>query len=101
MVASYGDCIHVTKENVKGACIVTGMRVTSAAILVVKMTKTESAEVMECTCERCEHVWFAQIVRNHGKLICLMPIACSKCKSAYWNRPRQTPVKPVRKTDRK
>ena len=51
--------------------------------------KTENAEVVECTCERCGYVWFAQLARNEkGKIAPVIPIACAHCKSAYWQRPR-------------
>lgn len=45
-------------------------------------------EVMECECERCRHVWVAHIVRIDGKLMNLEPVACARCKTRYWNRPR-------------
>ena len=32
-------------------------------------------------CERCFHVWKA---RNTS-----IPIVCAKCKSPYWNKPKQ------------
>lgn len=44
----------------------------------------QNVEVLECTCERCGHVWFAQLARNEkGKIAPVVPIACSNCKSAY------------------
>lgn len=33
-------------------------------------------------CERCGHEW---LPRQRGKL----PVACPKCKSPYWDRPRK------------
>jgi DNA-directed RNA polymerase subunit RPC12/RpoP len=35
-------------------------------------------------CERCGHVW---IPRDREKR--KRPIACAKCKSAYWDTPRK------------
>jgi hypothetical protein len=35
-------------------------------------------------CERCSHVWFP---RKYGEED---PVICPKCKSPYWNRPRET-----------
>ncbi len=35
--------------------------------------------VLECTCERCGHVWVAE---NKP------PQACSKCRSTLWDKPR-------------
>ena len=32
-------------------------------------------------CQRCEHEW---LPRKEGE-----PVTCPKCKSPYWNRPRQ------------
>ena len=34
-------------------------------------------------CERCEHEW---VPRNKGE----EPKVCPRCKSPYWNTPRQT-----------
>jgi len=31
-----------------------------------------------CKCERCGHIWYSRKAA---------PIACAKCKSAYWNIP--------------
>lgn len=51
-------------------------------------------------CERCEHEW---IPRNEDEL----PTICPRCKSPYWNRPRQNPKRspakksPKRKTAKK
>jgi len=51
--------------------------------------KTITAECLECTCERCGHVWIATPRQNaSGKWVNLKPVACAKCKSAYWDRPR-------------
>jgi len=49
---------------------------------------TEKADVIECRCERCGHKWIPALAREKGKLVQAVPIACSACKSAYWNRPR-------------
>jgi hypothetical protein len=38
-------------------------------------------------CERCEHEWYP---RNEGE-----PKVCPKCKSPYWDTPRQKPKKGV------
>lgn len=40
--------------------------------------------VMACKCSRCGNVW---LPRDPDHL----PVACGKCKSAYWNRPRTAP----------
>lgn len=40
-------------------------------------------------CERCGHEW----VPREGTAV--EPKVCPKCKSPYWNRPRQKP-KPVK-----
>ena len=37
--------------------------------------------VMGCKCEKCSHEW---IPRDHNG----DPAACPKCKSTYWNRPK-------------
>lgn len=37
-------------------------------------------------CERCEHEW---LPRDNGRDVSVEPRVCPKCKSAYWNRPRQ------------
>jgi hypothetical protein len=51
----------------------------------------EKLEVMECRCERCGHKWIPDLVRQWKgeKLIQEVPVACAKCKSAYWNRPKK------------
>lgn len=36
-------------------------------------------------CERCEHEWLPRD-RSDGKEL---PTVCPKCKSPYWNKPRQ------------
>jgi len=36
-------------------------------------------------CERCGHVW---VPRLYGKKK-QEPVICPKCKSPYWNKPRQ------------
>jgi DNA-directed RNA polymerase subunit RPC12/RpoP len=38
-------------------------------------------------CERCEHTW---VPRQDSKE---EPKVCPKCKSPYWNTPRQKPKK--------
>lgn len=38
--------------------------------------------VMGCRCDRCEHEWVPQDVTHEPK-------ACPKCKSPYWNVPKQ------------
>jgi hypothetical protein len=35
-------------------------------------------------CERCSHIW---LPRKYGEED---PVICPKCKSPYWNRPRET-----------
>jgi len=53
-------------------------------------TKILKLRVEECTCERCGHVWLAQLVKNEkGRWAAVKPVACAKCKNPYWNRPRQ------------
>lgn len=36
-------------------------------------------------CERCNHTW---VPRDEG-----LPLVCPKCKSPYWNKPRQAELK--------
>jgi predicted Zn-ribbon and HTH transcriptional regulator len=43
-------------------------------------THVESVEVYDVTCERCNYQWQAL-----GKV----PVRCSRCKSPYFNQPRQ------------
>ena len=38
-------------------------------------------------CERCEHEWLPRDRTSYGKEL---PTVCPRCKSPYWNRPRQT-----------
>jgi hypothetical protein len=40
-------------------------------------------QVMAWVCERCEHWWVPRDVSREPKV-------CPKCKSPYWNTPRQT-----------
>ena len=35
-------------------------------------------------CERCGHVWLPRIYDNDKD-----PVICPKCKSPYWNRPKE------------
>jgi hypothetical protein len=51
--------------------------------------KTIKLNVLECTCERCGNVWVTKPTLEKGKWVCIMPVACAQCKSAYWNRPRK------------
>ena len=51
--------------------------------------RTEKTEVMECQCERCDHRWIPALARERGKLVQQIPVACARCKSAYWNRPKK------------
>jgi DNA-directed RNA polymerase subunit RPC12/RpoP len=37
-------------------------------------------------CERCSHVWVPRKYETSQKKD---PIICPKCKSPYWNKPRQ------------
>ena len=43
-------------------------------------------------CERCEHVWVPR-EQNAPE-----PRVCPKCKSPYWNRPRQKSVEKKKPT---
>jgi DNA-directed RNA polymerase subunit RPC12/RpoP len=38
-------------------------------------------------CERCGHVW---VPRKYETAKKKDPIICPKCKSPYWNRPRES-----------
>lgn len=38
--------------------------------------------IVPLTCTRCDHSWTP---RNPG-----LPVACPKCRSPYWNKPRET-----------
>lgn len=51
-------------------------------------------EVMGYRCERCGHEW---VPRSEGE----EPRVCPKCKSPYWNRPRQRKSKHGKKLDKK
>lgn len=42
-------------------------------------------------CERCEHIWVPRET-TVGE-----PIICPKCKSPYWNKPRQRKKKGIGK----
>jgi len=35
-------------------------------------------------CERCEHTWLPRETTEGD------PLVCPKCKSPYWNKPRQS-----------
>jgi predicted Zn-ribbon and HTH transcriptional regulator len=35
-------------------------------------------------CEKCGHIWISKIFSKNNP-----PVACAKCKSAYWNRPKK------------
>lgn len=45
------------------------------------------------SCERCEHDWIPrdwdQAAKDQSP-----PLVCPKCKSPYWNRPRQASEEP-------
>jgi predicted Zn-ribbon and HTH transcriptional regulator len=47
------------------------------------MSMTGKVSVEGYKCERCGHVW---VPRLYGKK---QPVICPKCKSPYWNKPRQ------------
>jgi Zn finger protein HypA/HybF involved in hydrogenase expression len=51
----------------------------SSSIVVIKV-KLEGYK-----CERCSHVW---LPRKYGTKE--DPVICPKCKSPYWNRPRES-----------
>ncbi len=36
-------------------------------------------------CERCQHIWVPRVSSGDE-----LPAVCPKCKSPYWNKPRQT-----------
>lgn len=62
-----------------------------AAHLVVSYRKEHSMGISKITvtlytCERCEHSW---IPREAIAGTEALPTVCPKCKSPYWNRPRQ------------
>jgi DNA-directed RNA polymerase subunit M/transcription elongation factor TFIIS len=62
--------------------------------------KRVQIEVDECTCERCGNVWLAELRQDaRGNWAASTPLVCSKCKSAYWNRPRL--AEQVRKSKKK
>ena len=46
-------------------------------------------EANECTCERCGAVWIAKPVQQNGEWVTPVPVACTICKTAYWNRPKE------------
>jgi len=43
-------------------------------------------------CTRCNHTW---VPRDKGK-----PMVCPKCKSPYWDKPRQNETTKLSKKDR-
>jgi len=45
-------------------------------------------------CERCGHTW---LPRDHAAAEQETPTVCPKCKSPYWNKPRQQVPVPVAK----
>jgi len=49
----------------------------------------EKRKVTVYVCERCEHEWIPRdALKGEGEL----PTICPKCKSPYWNKPRQNPT---------
>lgn len=51
-------------------------------------------QVTAFSCERCEHIWVPRDINDP-------PQNCPKCKSPYWDRPRQSEVKAVKKRAKK
>ena len=55
------------------------------------MTPIINVEAFKCN--KCGHVWlsrgYAEKMHNEEKMF--FPIACAKCKSAYWDREQQQP----------
>jgi DNA-directed RNA polymerase subunit RPC12/RpoP len=47
-------------------------------------------------CDRCGHTW---LPRDHAEDEQALPTVCPKCKSPYWNKPRQQ--EPAAKRKRK
>lgn len=43
-------------------------------------------EVWAFRCERCGHEWLPRKLWQEGDSL---PTVCPKCKSPYWNKPRQ------------
>lgn len=43
-------------------------------------------EIRGFMCERCLHKWIARENSSHT------PIVCPKCKSPYWNTPRENKI---------
>lgn len=37
-------------------------------------------------CERCGHIWLPREPTKRGNRL---PVICAKCKSAYWNIPKE------------
>lgn len=44
---------------------------------------TPTVNIKAFKCNKCGHIWLSKQFLKDGKTI---PIACAKCKSAYWNR---------------
>lgn len=44
-------------------------------------TNKRTVTVHDCRCERCGHTWTTKTDK--------LPGTCPKCKSIYWDRPRQ------------
>ena len=49
---------------------------------IVRPMAKQKISVYRYTCERCEHEWIPRDTDNE-------PRVCPKCKSPYWNKPRQ------------
>jgi hypothetical protein len=43
-------------------------------------------DAVECTCERCGAVWMPKPIREGKTWATPLPIACTSCKSPYWNK---------------
>ena len=50
-----------------------------------RVTPTRPYEATECTCLRCGHTWL--VTRDQ------LPRTCARCRSPYWDRPRQAGAK--------
>src|SRR5271157_5878078 len=52
--------------------------------------ETVHLDIFVCSCERCGHVWIAQIVQENGQWVSQFPKCCARCKNPNWDVKRPT-----------
>lgn len=67
-------CVNTGSSNSCGIC----------SLVIYDLTMPR-VQIWGFQCERCDHKW---VPRDDSH-----PKVCPKCKSPYWDTPRQTPVK--------